>query len=77
MPAQGTLNANANPADYFEKLIYQRATVDRFSGITDDIESLQKEFNGISKIFGIQYQLAAVDQNQSEHWAVSELCRKR
>ena len=65
MPAQGTLNANANPADYFEKLIYQRATVDRFSGVTDDIESLQKEFNGISKIFGIQYQLAAVNQNQS------------
>lgn len=65
MPAQGTLDARANPADYFEKLIYKRSTVDRFSGITDDIESLQKEFNGISKIFGIQYQLAAVDQNQS------------
>ena len=65
MPAQSTLNASANPADYFEKLIYQRSTVDRFSGITDDIASLQKEFNGISKIFGIQYQLAAVDQKQT------------
>ena len=53
MPAQGTLDARANPADYFEKLIYKRTTVDRFSGITDDIQSLQKEFNGISKIFGI------------------------
>jgi carboxyl-terminal processing protease len=65
MPAQATLNANSNPADYFEKLIYKRTTVDRFSGITDDIASLQKEFNGISKIFGIQYQLAAANPNQS------------
>lgn len=65
MPAQGTLDARANPTDYFEKLIYKRTTVDRFSSITDDIQSLQKEFNGISKIFGIQYQLAAVNQNQT------------
>ena len=65
MPAQNTLDGNANPADYFEKLIYNRATVDRFSGITDDVAALQKEFNGISKIFGIQYQIAAPDQSSS------------
>ena len=65
MPAQTTLDATANPSDYFEKLIYERATVDRFSGITDDIDALQKEFNGVSKIFGIQYQIAAPDQSSS------------
>jgi carboxyl-terminal processing protease len=65
LPVQSTLNASLNPSDYFEKLIYQRATLDRFSGITDDIASLQKEFNGVSKIFGIQYQLAYTDQSQS------------
>ncbi|WP_373515656.1 S41 family peptidase [Persicitalea sp.] len=65
LPAQNTLNANANPSDYFEKLIYKRSTVDRYSGITDDVAALQKEFKGISKIFGIQYQIAAPDQNSS------------
>lgn len=65
LPVKSTLNANQNPSDYFEKLIYQRATLDRFSGITDDVASLQKEFNGVSKVFGIQYQLAYVDQAQS------------
>lgn len=65
MPAQATLDPKANPSDYFEKLIYKRATVDRFSGITDDVAALQKEFNGISKIFGIQYQIAAPDQSSS------------
>ncbi len=61
MPAQSTLDLTANPNDFFEKLIYQRATVDRFSGITDDITALQKEFNGVSKIFGIQYQIGAIE----------------
>lgn len=65
MPAQATLDPKITPSDYFEKLIYKRATVDRFSGITDDIDALQKEFNGISKIFGIQYQIAAPDQSSS------------
>lgn len=65
MPAQATLNANANPSDYFEKLIYNRATVDRFSGITDDVAALQKQFNGISKIFGIQYQIAAPNSSST------------
>ncbi|GHB79576.1 S41 family peptidase [Persicitalea jodogahamensis] len=65
MPAQATLDPTANPADYFEKLIYKRATVDRFSGITDDVTALQKEFNGVSKIFGIQYQIAAPNQSAS------------
>ena len=65
MPALATLDPSANPADYFEKLIYKRATVDRFSGITDDVAALQKEFNGISKIFGIQYQIAAPNPSSS------------
>lgn len=65
LPAKSGLSTSQNPSDFFEKLIYQRTTVDRFSGITDDIVSLQNEFNGISKIFGIQYQLAFLDQNQS------------
>ncbi len=65
LPVKTALSNSQNPSDFFEKLIYNRSTVDRFSGITDDIASLQKEFNGISKIYGIQYQLSYVDQSQS------------
>ncbi len=65
MPAQNTLDGKANPTDFFEKLVYQRATVDRFSSITDDIASLQKVFNGVSKIFGIQYQIGAIEDTSN------------
>lgn len=62
MPAQSTLDGNLAPADYFEKLIYNRTTVDRFSAITDDIDALKNEFNGISEIFGIGYYIAPVSE---------------
>ncbi len=65
MPAKATLDARTNPSDYFERLIYMRPTVDRFSGITDDAAALQKQFNGVSKIFGIQYQIAAPSETAS------------
>ncbi|CAG4999169.1 hypothetical protein DYBT9275_02169 [Dyadobacter sp. CECT 9275] len=61
LPAESSLDAKANPSDYFEKLVYQRATVDRFSMVTDDVEALQNEFNGVSKIFGISYSLSYID----------------
>jgi C-terminal processing protease CtpA/Prc len=65
MPAESSLNANLNPTEYFEKLVYQRETVDRFSGVTDDFNALQNEFNGISKIFGISYSLSYIDNGNS------------
>ncbi|KQS34084.1 peptidase S41 [Dyadobacter sp. Leaf189] len=65
MPAKSSLDANTDPYKYFEKLVYQRATVDRFSGVTNDITSLQNEFDGISKIFGISYSLSYIDNGNS------------
>ncbi|WP_439555686.1 S41 family peptidase [Dyadobacter sp.] len=65
MPAKANLDASTDPYKYFEKLVYQRATVDRFSGVTNDIASLQNEFNGISKIFGISYSLSYIDNGNS------------
>src|SRR5687768_5325522 len=53
LPAKSSLDNSVDPNAYFEKLVYQRATVDRFSAVTDDIDALQDEFNGISKVFGI------------------------
>jgi len=65
MPALTTLNTSQNPDDFFEKLVYKRETVDRFSGITDDIDALQQEFDGVNKIFGIRFALAYLDNTQT------------
>ncbi|MCE6991721.1 S41 family peptidase [Dyadobacter sp. CY323] len=65
MPEETSLDATSDPYDYFEKLVYQRQTVDRFSAVTDDIDALENEFNGISKIFGISYSLSFIDNGNS------------
>lgn len=65
LPAESTLDNTIDPHDYFEKLVYQRTTVDRFSMVTDDIDALQDEFNGISKIFGISYSLSYIDNGKA------------
>ena len=65
MPVESSLDNKLNPNDYFEKLIYQRSTTDRFSMITDDIDELTNEFNGVSKVFGINYTLSYIDDGKS------------
>lgn len=65
LPAENTLDKSLDPNDFFEKLVYQRNTVDRFSMITDDIDALQNEFNGISKIYGISYSISYLDESQT------------
>lgn len=65
LPAQGTLDPGTDPDLYFEKLVYQRTTVDRFSAVTDDFDALQNEFDGISKVFGISYSLSYIDAGNS------------
>ncbi|TLV03676.1 S41 family peptidase [Dyadobacter luticola] len=65
MPAEASLDATVSPFDYFEKLVYKRETVDRFSAVTDNIDALQNEFNGVSKVFGISYSLSFIDSGKS------------
>ncbi|MCF0053530.1 S41 family peptidase [Dyadobacter sp. LJ53] len=65
LPAESSLDPSQTPYDYFEKLVYQRQTVDRFSAVTDDIDALQNEFNGVSRIFGISYSLSYIDDGNS------------
>ena len=65
MPAETTLDTKADPDEYFEKLIYQRSNVDRFSMLTNDADALQDSFDGISKIFGISYTLSYTDEAKS------------
>ncbi len=65
MPASATLDKTIDPEAYFEKLVYQRSTTDRFSMVTDDVDALQAEFNGVSKIFGIGYSLSYLDDSKT------------
>ncbi len=66
LPAAASLDAKMDPNDYFEKLVYQRETVDRFSMLTDDKDALEDSFNGISKIFGISYSISYIDAAKSK-----------
>ena len=58
MPSKSATDLSEEPGNYFEKLVYRRQTHDRFSMITDDIDAVQKQFNGVSKVFGIHYMMA-------------------
>lgn len=65
MPAKNKTDNTLAPKDYFEKLVYQRQTRDRFSMVTDDINALQKQFNGITKTFGLHNAFAYIDTGKS------------
>jgi carboxyl-terminal processing protease len=65
MPVASTLDKTISPKDYFEKLVYQRTTTDRFSMVTDNIDQLEAEFNGVSKIFGIGYSFSYLDDTKT------------
>lgn len=66
MPTKNSLVTASDPFDFFEKLVYKRSTTDRFSMVTDDVNALQNEFDGISKVFGIQYQVAFLDDTKKD-----------
>lgn len=61
LPSLSSLDAAVSPDRFFEQLVYERSTTDRFSMITDDIHALQDEFDGISAIFGINYSIGYLD----------------
>lgn len=65
LPAESSLDNTITPSEYFEKLVYKRASTDRFSLITADIDVLQAEFKGVSRIFGIGYSLSYLDETKS------------
>lgn len=65
MPALSSLNTAEDTDSFFEKLVYQRSTVDRFSMVTDDADALEQAFKGVSKILGIRYVLGYLDNTHS------------
>ncbi len=57
------LNGYSTPEDFFNSLLFQKGTTDRFSWIVNDFIELNNSFQGISKSFGIR--LSAVDISAS------------
>ncbi len=51
------LKSNPNPDDFFESLIYNRETVDKWSWIVDDYIELENSFAGVSKSNGVDFGL--------------------
>lgn len=51
------LKSNPNPDDFFESLIYNRETVDKWSWIVDDYIELENSFAGVSKNNGVDFGL--------------------
>jgi len=51
------LKRNPNPDDFFESLIYNRETVDKWSWIVDDYIELENSFAGVSKSNGVDFGL--------------------
>ena len=61
------------PESLFENLIHERATVDRFSWITDDYIALQQQLNGVSKSNGLEYNFYFVPGSTSEIFGIIKL----
>lgn len=51
------LNGYGNPEVFFESLIYQRQTVDRFSWIVDDYIALEQQLGGTTTTNGMEFKL--------------------
>lgn len=51
------LNSFVGPEELFESLIYERETVDRFSWIVDDFIALEQQFQGTSRVNGMEFSL--------------------
>lgn len=52
------LNSYSNPDDFFESLIYDRQSTDKWSWVVDDYVALENSFQGIAKSNGVKYRLA-------------------
>ncbi len=64
------LNTFSKPEDLFESLIFQRATVDRFSWIVDDYIALEQAFSGITTNNGMEYNLYSYPDNSNNVFGV-------
>ncbi|MGR7811897.1 S41 family peptidase [Lacinutrix undariae] len=61
------------PEALFENLIHERATVDRFSWITDDYIALQQQLSGVSESNGLEYNFYYVPGSTTEIYGIIRL----
>lgn len=66
MPAKANTNRNQDPDKYFESLLYQYGTVDRFSWIEEDAEALVASLQGVTKSAGASFSAFYAGQNTKE-----------
>jgi carboxyl-terminal processing protease len=55
MPTKTASNQTLDPDKYFESLLYQYGTTDRFSWIEEDAEALRSSLQGVTKSSGFSY----------------------
>lgn len=67
------LNDFDSPINLFESLIFERQTVDRFSWIVDDYIALEQSFQGNSTVNGMEYNLFAAPNSETEAFGVIRL----
>jgi C-terminal processing protease CtpA/Prc len=61
---QSYLNSNS-PENFFENLIFDRLSTDRFSWLTSDYLSLEQQFQGVSKTNGMVFGLKRITPESS------------
>ena len=59
------LGVERDPAVFFESLLYQRNSIDKWSWIVDDYIALEKSLQGISKHNGMEFGLVAVPSSST------------
>lgn len=64
------LEGYENPAELFESLKFEPATVDKWSWIVDDYLELEAYFNGISKSSGAKIKLYLTAENSSDVFGI-------
>ncbi|MBE7647662.1 peptidase S41 [Tenacibaculum finnmarkense] len=60
------LSETENPSDFFEKLLYKRNELDKWSWIVDDYLALEQSFQGTSQTTGMEFGLKRFKTNASE-----------
>jgi len=60
------LNSFSTPRNLFESLIFQRETIDKFSGIVDDYIALEQLFSGVFKTNGMEFGLFLAPNSSTE-----------
>ncbi|WP_346881580.1 S41 family peptidase [uncultured Algibacter sp.] len=70
---QDYLTNAGTPEELFESLIFERATVDRFSWIVDDYFELERQFQGTTGTNGMEFGLFASPNSTTEGFGVIRL----